>query len=64
MKWLAAERLARAQQLLETTDLSVERIATEVGFGTALTLRQNFLSQFGTTPSEYRRSFSLNQRVA
>ena len=64
VKWLAAERLAHAQQLLETTELSVERIATEVGFGTALTLRQNFLSQFGTTPSEYRRSFSLNQRVA
>lgn len=64
VKWLAAERLARAQQLLETTDLSVERIATEVGFGTALTLRQNFLSQFGTTPSEYRRSFSLSHYVA
>lgn len=64
VKWLTAERLARAQQLLETTDLSLERIATEVGFGTALTLRQNFLSQFGTTPSEYRRSFSLGQSAA
>lgn len=57
-KWVANARLARAQQLLETTDLPVERIATEVGFGAALSLRQNFSEQFGTTPSEYRRIFS------
>jgi transcriptional regulator GlxA family with amidase domain len=57
-KWVANARLLRAQQLLETTDLAVERIATEVGFGTALSLRQNFSEQFGTTPSEYRRIFS------
>ncbi|TWI00252.1 transcriptional regulator GlxA family with amidase domain [Luteimonas cucumeris] len=57
-KWVANARLARAQQLLETTELPVERIATEVGFGTALSLRQNFSEQFGSTPSEYRRTFS------
>lgn len=57
-KWIANARLARAQQLLETTDLPVERIATEVGFGTALSMRQNFSEQFGMSPSEYRRTFS------
>lgn len=57
-RWVVNARLARSQQLLETTDLPVERIATEVGFGTALSLRQNFSEQFGTTPSEYRRIFS------
>ena len=56
-QWLNAERVARAQQLLETTDLSVERITAEVGFGTALSLRQQFSAQLGTSPSNYRRTF-------
>ncbi|UXY16045.1 helix-turn-helix domain-containing protein [Chitiniphilus purpureus] len=56
-RWLAAERVARAQQLLETTALSVERVAAEVGFGTALSLRQQFAAQLGTSPSAYRRTF-------
>lgn len=57
-RWVVNARLARAQQLLETTDLPVERIATEVGFRAALSLRQNFSELFGTTPSAYRRTFS------
>lgn len=56
-QWLNAQRVARAQQLLETTDLPVERIAAEAGFGTALSLRQQFAAQLGTAPSDYRRSF-------
>lgn len=56
-RWLNAQRVARAQQLLETTDLPVERIAVEAGFGTALSLRQQFAAQLGTAPSDYRRSF-------
>lgn len=57
VKWLAAERIARAQQLLETTDLTIEAVATEVGFGSALSLRQHFSNQLQTSPSEYRRLF-------
>ena len=57
VKWLAFERIARAQQLLETTDMPIERVATEVGFGTALSLRQYFSSQVRTSPSSYRRAF-------
>ncbi|MEJ6655688.1 MAG: helix-turn-helix domain-containing protein, partial [Pseudomonas sp.] len=56
-QWLNTERVARAQQLLETTDLSIERITAEVGFGTALSLRQQFATQLGTSPSHYRRTF-------
>lgn len=56
-KWLNAERVARAQQLLEVTNRSIECIASEVGFGTPLSLRQQFASQLGTSPSSYRRSF-------
>jgi transcriptional regulator GlxA family with amidase domain len=56
-KWLNAERVARAQQLLETTDISIEGITSEVGFGTTLSLRQQFAAQLGTSPSNYRRTF-------
>ena len=57
IKWLNAERVARAQQLLETTDMPIERIVCEVGFGTPLSLRQQFAAQLGITPSDYRRTF-------
>jgi transcriptional regulator GlxA family with amidase domain len=57
-KWLNAERVVRAQELLETTDLAIECVADEVGFGTPLSLRQQFGIHLGTSPSEYRRAFS------
>lgn len=56
-QWLAAERLALAQRLLESTDLPVENVAAAAGFGSALSLRQHFRAQFGTTPAGYRRTF-------
>lgn len=56
-KWLNAERVVRAQQLLETTDLPIECIAGEAGFGTPLSLRQQFSAHLGTSPSDYRRMF-------
>jgi AraC family transcriptional regulator, transcriptional activator FtrA len=57
-RWVASQRLQRAQQLLETTDLDVDRIAAEAGFGTAANLRQHVRRELGTTPTAYRRSFS------
>lgn len=56
-KWLNAQRVARAQELLETTDLPIECVAGEAGFGTPLSLRQQFGVYLGTSPSEYRRTF-------
>ncbi|HUH59536.1 MAG TPA: helix-turn-helix domain-containing protein [Candidimonas sp.] len=56
-KWLNAERVARAQQLLETTEMSIECITSEAGFGSTLALRQHFAAQLGTSPSDYRRHF-------
>nr|WP_315185155.1 helix-turn-helix domain-containing protein [uncultured Albidiferax sp.] len=56
-QWLATERVGRAQALLETTDMPIERLAAEVGFGTALSLRQHFAHQVRTSPSAYRRAF-------
>jgi len=57
--WVARARVRRAQRLLETTDHAVERIATEVGFGSATVLRAQFGEVVGTSPQVYRRQFHL-----
>jgi transcriptional regulator GlxA family with amidase domain len=56
-QWVTRARVRRAQRLLETTDLSVERVATEVGFGSSTVLRDRFGQLVGTSPQGYRRAF-------
>ena len=57
IKWLTEQRLTSTRELLETTDLAIEQIASATGFGTALSLRSHFLKAFRTSPSAYRREF-------
>ncbi|HEY2224020.1 helix-turn-helix domain-containing protein [Actinomycetospora sp.] len=57
LQWLAAERVRRAQELLEGTDLPVEAVAARCGFVTAAGLRKHFGRRVGTTPQQYRRTF-------
>lgn len=56
-QWLIAQRVVRAQRLLEQTDLPIEQVAAESGFGSPVTLRQHFAEQVGVAPRDYRRSF-------
>jgi transcriptional regulator GlxA family with amidase domain len=58
LKWLNAQRVLEARRLLEHTDLSVERIAAEAGFGSAPSLREHFRRVTQTTPTAYRRAFA------
>ncbi|MDX8036300.1 helix-turn-helix domain-containing protein [Lentzea sp. BCCO 10_0856] len=62
LQWLLNERIARAQALLESTDLSVEKIAGLSGIGTANNLRHHFLKQVGASPTDYRQGFPRHQR--
>jgi transcriptional regulator GlxA family with amidase domain len=55
--WLLAQRLGRAQHLLEVTDLPVDEVARRSGLGAATTLRHHFALRFGTSPQTYRRTF-------
>ncbi|MGZ4453293.1 MAG: GlxA family transcriptional regulator [Nocardioides sp.] len=55
--WLTRQRVYRAEELLEGTDLSIEQIADEVGFGNAAALRHHFGQLRSTSPQQYRRSF-------
>jgi len=56
-RWLQGQRLALAQRLLETTRRSIDHIAVESGFGSALSMRQVFAAVLDTSPSMYRREF-------
>lgn len=58
-RWIALARIRHVQRLLETTDLSVEQVATQTGFRSATVLREHFSRIVGTTPTIYRRQFSL-----
>ncbi len=58
-RWLTHQRLLAAQRRLETTDDSIDQVATAVGFETAMTLRHHFRRAYGTTPTAYRRRFSV-----
>ncbi|MBH1933633.1 helix-turn-helix domain-containing protein [Streptomyces sp. AV19] len=57
LQWLLAQRLSRAQSLLEATALPVERVGELSGLGTAANLRRHFTLHFGVTPTDYRRAF-------
>ncbi|WAU05710.1 helix-turn-helix domain-containing protein [Streptomyces nigrescens] len=57
LQWLTQQRIERARQLLEETDLTVDRIAAEAGFGTAASLRQHLQSALGVSPRAYRSTF-------
>ncbi len=63
-RWLSRQRVSLAQQLLETTDLSVEHIASSCGMGTAANLRLQFDAEVGVAPGAYRRTFARRLDVA
>ncbi|MFI8513353.1 helix-turn-helix domain-containing protein [Streptomyces sp. NPDC085460] len=57
LQWLLAQRIRRAQELLERTDDGVDAIAAATGMGTATTLRRHFNRTLGVPPDSYRRTF-------
>jgi AraC family transcriptional activator FtrA len=59
LRWVLSQRVLLARQLLEQTDQPVERVAHACGFRTAPNLRRHFTRATGTTPTVYRRAFTL-----
>jgi AraC family transcriptional activator FtrA len=55
--WLMGVRVARARELLTSTDSPIEDVATAAGFGSAATLRHHFRRQMKVSPTDYRRQF-------
>jgi AraC family transcriptional regulator, transcriptional activator FtrA len=57
LAWIVRERISLAQRLLETSDLPVDVLARESGFGSPDNLRKHFGRALRTTPQAYRRAF-------
>jgi AraC family transcriptional activator FtrA len=58
-RWLLGRRIDAARELLETTDLTTDAIATRVGLSSATNFRRRFHDAVGTTPTAYRRAFAV-----
>jgi len=58
IKWLIEQRIQASLELLESSSLSIEQIATRVGFESPVTYRHHFVRGLRTTPSEYRSCFT------
>jgi transcriptional regulator GlxA family with amidase domain len=57
LQWLHRARIRQAQYLLEATTHPVDRIATQVGFGSPTAFRDRFKRVVGTSPHAYRSAF-------
>ncbi|MFI7000518.1 GlxA family transcriptional regulator [Nocardia sp. NPDC050175] len=57
IEWLHRVRLRRAQELLQRTTWTVQRIAEASGFGSESALRYHFTRLVELTPGEYRSQF-------
>lgn len=64
LRWLTRQRVERARQLLEETDLPIDQVAVDAGFGTAASMRQHLRAVLGTSPSAYRSTFHPGPRAA
>lgn len=59
LAWVLTQRLRGAQHLLESTQRSLDDIASASGFFSLETMRHHFRQALGTSPSRYRSSFSM-----
>ena len=56
-RYVERARLEAARRRLEESDVGVEGIARECGFGSAETMRRSFVRAFHVAPADYRRRF-------
>ncbi|MGL4746064.1 MAG: helix-turn-helix domain-containing protein [Dermatophilaceae bacterium] len=53
-QWITDQRVLRARALLEETDLAVDEVARDAGFGSAALLRHHFTRCTGLSPTAFR----------
>lgn len=57
LQWLLTTKIRKAQDLLETTTLTVEQVALATGFESGAALRDRFRREVGVSPRRYRAIF-------
>jgi transcriptional regulator GlxA family with amidase domain len=58
LQWLLQQRIERARELLESTDLPLGQVAQRSGIGTVDSMRLHLARKTGLTPSAYRATFT------
>lgn len=58
---LARLRIDRARKLLESTGLTMDRVAEQSGFGSYASLRLHFHRAVGVSPQKYRQGYEYRQ---
>jgi AraC family transcriptional activator FtrA len=58
--WINQQRINLAKRILENEKLSVEQLASRVGYDNGITLRFNFNKYVGVAPSQYQSQFKVN----
>jgi transcriptional regulator GlxA family with amidase domain len=58
LQWLLHQRIIRARELLESTNLPMDLVAVRSGLGSSDSMRQHLTRRVGLTPTAYRRSFT------
>jgi transcriptional regulator GlxA family with amidase domain len=58
LQWLLHQRIDRALELLEATELPMTTVAAHSGMGSVDSMRQHLARRVGLTPTAYRRSFT------
>ncbi len=62
--YLLEMRLLLAVQLLNTTELTLQQIAAQIGMSSELTLRRAFKTKLGVCPSDYRNNVTESRKIA
>jgi transcriptional regulator GlxA family with amidase domain len=55
--FVEATRVDAARRLLEETNLPLQQVASDAGYGSTEALRRAFLRQLGIRPTDYRARF-------
>lgn len=61
-QYLRLLRVRKAQELIETTFLSVKEIRSRVGFDNKSRFARNFKQVYGVTSAQYKASWHLSHR--
>ena len=61
MDYIRGVRVARAMDLLASTNMTIEQISEKTGFGSVRTFRRAFAQVMGMQPNAYRQRHALGQ---
>ncbi|MEL7153761.1 MAG: helix-turn-helix transcriptional regulator, partial [Pseudomonadota bacterium] len=56
MRYISDWRLQRALELLENPRVSVQRVASDIGYQSPAAFSRAFSGKFGLAPADYRRT--------